>query len=409
MTTSIPRKRSFVAVTDRPEYTRWLHGILKDEGELLTADQPSLERVCQIIDLTGAQLVFVALAPQTLRHDTALLEGLVAIKPLLGVVAMADQADSQLLLAAMRAGAKDFITPQTRPGDVINLVHRIQERSPAPSAAAPSIGSLTALISARPGTDTPMLALHLALAMQNRESKRDTLLLDLGSPPGDSLLYLGINASYSFIDAVRSLRRLDSVLIDSAFAKHHSGLHLLALPEDADAIGEITSADIYVLLGMLRRYFSRIVVNLGGVPWSDFLYLLLSNADDILVVIEQSVPSCKQNMQLVREVREHKISMDSVGLVVDRYLPKLPPDTASLSRGFDLPVHATLPPSGMARLNMMNSGESLFECAPRDPYTTAVRNLAAKLTADKEADGKNAEGIGRLIKAAGGWLGGRKK
>jgi pilus assembly protein CpaE len=39
----------------------------------------------------------------------------------------------------------------------------------------------------------------------------------------------------------------------------------------------------------------------------------------------------------------------------------------------------TLPPSGMARLKMMNSGESLFECAPRDPYTQSIKKMAKSL------------------------------
>ncbi|MGH8552186.1 MAG: hypothetical protein ACRERS_02735, partial [Methylococcales bacterium] len=65
--------------------------------------------------------------------------------------------------------------------------------------------------------------------------------------------------------------------------------------------------------------------------------------------------------------------------VVDRYLPKLPPDALSVSRGFDIPLFAKLPPSGMARLTMMNSGESLFQCAPAAPYTLAVKKLADKL------------------------------
>jgi len=362
--------------------------------------------VRQILDLTGAQVVFVALTPQTLRQDAALIEGLVAVKPLLSVIAMADQADNDMLLSTMRAGARDFIIAGSRPGEIINLVQRLQNRAPAPNIPAAPVGKITALVSARPGSDTPMLALHLALAMQGEKTERNTLLLDLGNPVGDTLTYLGLTSPYSFIDAVRSLRRLDSMLIDSAFAKHASGLSLLALPEEEAAMSEITSADIYVLLGMLRRYFSRIVINLGGVPQSDFLYLLLGNADNTLVVVEQSVPSCKQNMQLVRKMIEHKISMTAVELVIDRYLPQLPPDAESLSRGFGLPLQTTLPPSGMARLSMMNSGDSLFQCAPRDAYTLAIRKLAKRIM---DSDSDRDLGSGRkkgLFKAVASWFSG---
>lgn len=64
---SITRKHSFIAVTDNQEHIRWLNAVFRDEGEVVVADLPSLERVRQILDLTGAQLVFVALTPLTLR------------------------------------------------------------------------------------------------------------------------------------------------------------------------------------------------------------------------------------------------------------------------------------------------------------------------------------------------------
>ncbi|WP_031431264.1 AAA family ATPase [Methylomicrobium agile] len=405
---STARKHSFIAVTGNQEHIRWLKGVFKDTGEVVVADLPSLERVRQILDLTGAQLVFVALTPQTLRQDTALIEGLVAVKPLLSVIAMADQIDNEMLLLAMRAGARDFVTAGSRHNEVINLVQRMQNRAPAPNTAPASVGQILTLVSARPGSDAPMLALHLALAMQGDRKERNTLLLDLGNPVGDTLMYLGLNSPYSFIDAVRSLRRLDSMLIDSAFAKHESGLSLLSLPEEQGAMSEITSADIYVLLGMLRRYFSRIVINLGGVPQSDFLYLLLNNSDNALVVVEQTVPSCKQNMQFVRKMIEHNIAMKNVGLVIDRYLPQFPPNAESLSHGFGLELLATLPPSGMARLNMMNSGESLFQCAPRAPYTLAVRKLAKRIM-DGEASGEQDSGTSKsLLETIGSWFGGKK-
>ena len=135
------------------------------------------------------------------------------------------------------------------------------------------------LASARPGGDATMFALHLALALREAQPKHDILLLDLGVPAGDSLQYLGIDPSYTFMDAIRSLRRLDDTLINTAFPKHDSGLRILAMPEDALDAGRITSADLYVLVNVLKRHFHQIVVNLGGVPASEFLYVLLGRAD----------------------------------------------------------------------------------------------------------------------------------
>lgn len=379
------QKSSFIVVPGNDAQLTWLQEVLSEEGEVVKADSESIERVRQLLDLTGAQVIFVGLSHENLRKTMAFIEDLVTFKTMLLVIAVAESTDNDLLLSAMRAGAREFITTGTRHHEVMRLVNRLQHRAPVAQHSQNKRGKVTSLISSRPGSDTPMLALHLALSIQMEDPEEKVLLMDLGTPAADTLTYLGTSAPYSFLDAVRSLRRLDSTLIDSAFAKHESGLKLLALPEEHTGMGEVTSADIYVLLGVLQQYFSHIIINLGGVPYSDFLHLLVSNSDTTLALLEQSVPSCKQNMQLIRKLSQAQIDMNSVRLVVDRYLPNLPPDAENLARGLNVSLQATLPSSGMARLKMMNSGESLFECAPRDPYTLAVRKMAKKLTAAEPA------------------------
>jgi pilus assembly protein CpaE len=374
--------RSFVVVTDQEGFARWLVNTLRDEGETIVVDTPSLERVLQMVDVTGTRLVFVSLSRQGLKQETTFLEGLVTSKPLLPVIAVGETHDQALLLAALRAGARDFITPEQRPEEVAGIVRHVLDRTHSLTVSPGQSGWAAAVITARPGSDAPMFALHLALAIQAQSPDNKTLLLDLGAPPADTLLFLGISASYTFVDAVRSLRRLDATLIETAFGKHRSGLHLLAMPEDPHlAVQDITSADVYVLLGTLRRYFTHVVINLGGVPASDFLYLPLGRVDRVVLIAEQSLPSCKQNMALLTHLRENKVEVANAGLVVDHYLGKMPPDAESVAKGMGLPLLATLPSSGMTRLAVMNSGESMFDTAPHDPYAVAMRRLARNLTA----------------------------
>ncbi|MCB2428254.1 AAA family ATPase [Methylophaga pinxianii] len=396
------QKSSFIVIPDNEAQLSWLHEVLDDDGEVIKTDITSIDRVRQLLDLTGAQVVFVGISEASLRQNIAFIEDLVTFKTMLLVIAVADNLDNELVLSAMRAGAREFITTGTRHNEVMRLLNRLQLRAPIAQHNTDRLGKVISLVSARPGSDTPMLALHLALAIQTEGQNEKVLLLDMGTPASDTLTYLGINAPYSFLDAIRSLRRLDSTLIDSAFAKHKSGLKLLALPEDHTGIGEVTSADVYVLLGVLQQYFTHIIINLGGVPYSDFLHLLVSNSNTTLALLEQSVPSCKQNMQLIRKISQGQIDMNAVKLVVDRYLSNLPPDAENLARGLNVSLLTTLPSSGMARLKMMNSGESLFECAPRDPYTLAVRKMARKLTTAEQ--GKKESSHSRLWPRFNAWM-----
>lgn len=368
-------QHSFVVMTDREASARWLQRALADEGELLVAEAAALERALQIVDVTGAVVVFVEILVEQVDRQAAVIEGLFSAKPRLSVVALSPDMDPALMRVAMRAGARDFIVPGGNPAELVGLVRRLLERTPRVVETSEHVGRVIALADARPDTNAVMLGLHLALAFQERSPQERVLLLDLGVPRGDALLYLGLSSAYSFIDAVRSLRRLDETLIESAFAQHASGLRILSMAENPAGLSDITPTDIYVLLGTLRTYFPTIIVNMGGVPDSDFLYVLLSNADRIVLIAEQSVPSCQQNMALLKRMAAHKLKMDRIGLVVDRYYSKLPPDSDAVARGFGVPLLTTLPPAGLVRLSVMNSGRSMFEIAPREDYCVRVRRL----------------------------------
>lgn len=392
----------FLLITHNKDVAHWVQTTLQDEAEIVMADSDNLERVVQLIDAVHARVVLCELQGSRLSQDASFMEGLTAAKPLLPVIALAETADRQSVLTALRSGARDFISPDMRPGEVISLVRRAAQRevSDPQRGNGGSEGAMTAVASARPGGDTTMFALHLALALQEQAPKDEILLLDLGVPAGDSLQYLGIEPTYTFVDAIRSLRRLDETLINTAFPKHETGLRILAMPEDALEMSRITSADLYVLLSALKRHFRQIVVNLGGVPASEFLYVLLGRTDRTLLLVEQSVPSCKQNRNLLQKLRDAKVDKmgsGQISLVVDRYLPSVPPDAETIAKGFGIPLLSTLPSSGMARLTMMNSGESLFTSAPRDPYTVAIRKIAIGLGDDPRAPLKP-------IDAGSGWL-----
>jgi pilus assembly protein CpaE len=394
--------QQFLLVSDNKGVTQWLESALRDEGAVVTSDSTNLERVLQLVDALGTRVVFVELSAANASRDAGFMEGLTSAKPLLAVVAMSEQPDRQTVLSALRAGARDFISPDMRPGEVLSLVRRAMSRDHSDQRAGQvREGHMTAVVSARPGADAPMFALHLALGLQEQAPDEEILLLDLGVPYADSLHYLGMESTYTFVDAIRSLRRLDDTLINSAFAKHESGLRVLAMPEESLEAGQFTTADLYVLLSALRRHFKHIVLNVGGVPASEFLYVMVGRSDKVLLLAEQSVPSCKQNRTLLQRLRDNKIGLSEVRLVVDRYLPGIPPNADTIAKGFGIPLMATLPSSGMARLTMMNSGESLFKAAPRDPYTQSVRKVAQVLHRELHGDSN-----GRIKGAAGtpGWL-----
>ncbi len=367
--------RTYVLVTESEWAARWLREAVDDLAEPVLCDHSSLERILQLVDSAGALLVVVHLPKDDADERLARIQDLHGAKPLLPIVAFADTLDPDLVLDVMRSGAGDLITRESTREEVQKRLLLALEKSPLAAAVGERPrGRITAVASARPDADSALFALHLALGLRRHAPDARTLLLDLGVPEGDSLVFLGLRASYSFIDAVRSTRRFDEALIETAFVRHPSGLAVLAMPEDA-AADDIAANDVVVLLNVLRGYYNYLVINLGGLPRSQFLQLVLSHADDTLLLCEQTVPSCRANRKLLDFLQKNRLGK-KMELIVDRYRSNLVPSADEIAERLGLTLRAVLPPSGYIRLAMKNSGQTLFECAPKDQYTQTVDQLA---------------------------------
>ncbi|CAM4075163.1 hypothetical protein CCOS865_05038 [Pseudomonas reidholzensis] len=371
-----------LAITRNEEDLSWLQGALASHGQVIGASGGSLDELLALVDVTFSNLVFIGLDREQLVNQCALIEGVLEAKPMLAIVALGDGLDNQLVLHAMRAGARDFVAYGSRASEVAGLVRRLSKRLPTVTSN-PSLGGLTVLYGAQRGADGALLTTHLARVVQN--SGQQTLLLDLGLPRGDSLALLGLEASFFFGDALRHLRRLDATLIDSAFARDNSGLRILAYAEPDELLRKTSPAELYMLLSALRQHFKHIVVNLTGQADSEALRTIVAHCDKLIFYTDQNIIDCRRNLHVLEQWRDRGMKLDHASLLVDRYLRNVAPDPDALAKRYGLPLLKTLPYSPEVRLSAKNQGLSLFEVAPRETLTQALQTLGERLARRSES------------------------
>jgi pilus assembly protein CpaE len=373
------RRGQYVGLIEIEEQARWLESALASDSALVITDEYTVERVLQLVDSASASLLFVRFGAADFLARAKLVQRLLDRKPNLSVIAVAERDDRELVLAALRAGAHDFVPVGAPAVEVREAVERVlARRSPQESASAS--GCIHALLSARPDGATASLAVHLALAFQRLlGSDARILLLDAGAPVGDTLLFLDLRPSFSFADAVRSVRRFDQTLIQAAFARHASGLSVLTLPENPSELEDIETADAVALTGVLRAYFDHVVVNLSGFFNLEFLLPVVQRADQVLVHADQCVASCRANYRLIESIRREKIELNDTTLVIDRFQPKAEPTGEQVSELLGISSFVTIPAEGAAMVQAMNRGKTIFDLVPRSAYLRAVTGLAANL------------------------------
>lgn len=377
--------QTFLALTRNNTDLEWLQGALAPIGQVVGASTGSLDELLALVDVTFAGLVFVGLDREKVVAQCALIEGALEAKPMLAIVALGDGMDNQLVLNAMRAGARDFVAYGSRSSEVAGLVRRLSKRLPAVTANA-QLGGLTVMYSAQCNADGALLTSHLGLVVQ--KSDQQTLLLDLGLPRGDSLALLGLQSAFYFGDALRHLRRLDSTLIDSAFSVAPGGLRILAYSDSDEPLEHTSAAELYMLLSALRQHFQHIVVNLTGQPDSEALRTFVSHCDKLLWYTDQNVLDCRRNLAILNLWRAKGMNLEHARMLVDRYLRGVAPDADALAKTFGLEVLATLPPADEMRMNAKNQATTLFELGPREALTQGLKTLGERLA-------KRSQGLAR--------------
>lgn len=395
-------------VADDPVYLNWLQNAAAGAEFTLVRALDADDLIERMQMLGRLDMVFFQVDAASIMARVGMIERLLDRMPELPAAAVGADQNPDVVLAAMRAGARDYFVIRKDEANVAAALGRLLRRSAQNSAAAGNgvKGKLFAVLGGHPDEGIAFLAEHLALACVQAlnpsggkaEARERVLLVDAATPAGAAAIYLNVTQAYSVLDAVNDAHRCDQTLVDTAFPRHPSGLHLLSLPEDFIGSPQLNHEDFLKLLQVLRSLFGAIVVTLDGHAPLAGIKGLVSQADRSLLLTDQSIIKSRHSKYLLRALRLDDCPLDRTGLVVDNYRRRLGLEPQNLAELLDLPLLATLSTDAAARQQAMNSGEPMFAAAPRDEYCSGVKRLATALLSGRTATDEAPKGLlGKLF------------
>ena len=122
------------------------------------------------------------------------------------VFAIGTMSQPQLIVSAMRVGAKEFIERPTTTTDLLEAFVRLSTNQRKVKRDGPR-GKVFTVVNAKGGSGATTIAVNLALALQSAHG--NIALVDL-APLGHATLHLNLKAPFTVADAIRNLHRMDS-------------------------------------------------------------------------------------------------------------------------------------------------------------------------------------------------------
>ena len=181
----------------------------------LEAECSRYEFFADVVAQTNPDIGLIAL-----DSDSTKALGLVArlneASPNCAVLVVSSSNDGQLILRAMRAGAKEFLTQPVRIEDLLGALGRISERRFGPGENRPRGSQVIAVAGAIGGVGTTSLAVNLGCILA-KDEKNSVALVDLDLCLGDADVFLDTIPDYTLVDVAQNVTRLDFTLL-----KHRS-------------------------------------------------------------------------------------------------------------------------------------------------------------------------------------------
>ncbi|MEQ1885485.1 MAG: hypothetical protein ABL967_10525 [Bryobacteraceae bacterium] len=278
------------------------------------------------------------------------------------VFAMDSVATPQRILAAIHAGASDFLFP---PMDApLQEALRKLGETVRQQVDAEGHGRVAAFVSAKGGCGATTVAAHTAMEMVPLADGK-VLLADLDLESGLISVLMGVPAAYSMIDVVQNLDRLDANFWKGITAEGRPGVDVLGSAPVPNYQSAPTREQMNDVLRFLRTQYGAVVLDLGR-SITPMLMSTIEHVDTLFLVTTLEVPALQRSATMVSRLLDQGFSKDHLRVILNR-MPRDPDATVNeLEKMVGAPVLLSVP----------NDYPALYECYSEGKFLPASHRLS---------------------------------
>jgi pilus assembly protein CpaE len=283
------------------------------------------------------------------------------------VIVISPTKDPELILRAMRAGAREFVLESDH--EELKLAVRSQAQV---TEQVDGNGAVITIFGAKGGVGCTTIASNLAGALQAAGAR--VCLIDLDFHLGDVLSFMDVAGNYSITDVLQNMGRLDRELLESSMMRHPSGVNVLAQSGKMEEAEHIKGTDIGNLLNFLRKHYNYVL--LDGVKGFDEISLAaLDGSQHVLMVLTQDVPAVRNGQRCLELFGRLGYDQTKVKLILNRYQKSSKITLDVVAETLRVPVSHAIANDFVSVIDAINRGLLLRDAAPRARLTQDIQSL----------------------------------
>ena len=309
------------------------------------------------------------------------------------VIILSVQSDQNYMRRAMLAGARDFLTKPPMGDELISAIRRagemaLSEKEKAARVQAAPVagpvggaigyggprGKIISVYSPKGGTGCTTLAVNLALALNNPDTK--VALVDGNLQFGDVAVFINEQGKNTVVDLAPRADELDAEIVGEVMIKHSStDLHVLAAPSRPEYAEKVSSSQFSTVLEYLTHLYEYVIVDTSP-TLTDVTLATIDVSDIIMLVTTQDIPSIKNCRLFLDLLSNLGIQRDRVMFVMNRYDKKSNITPERVADNLKQEINLLVPADDATTMKAVNRGVPFVLDSKNQPAARGVLALA---------------------------------
>ena len=293
------------------------------------------------------------------------------------VIALSNRASADIIIKAMRAGAKEFIAKPVIKSEFQEVFKNIIKD--LDSTESTDSCKIISTFSNKGGIGKTSIAVNLAVELA-QISKEKVALIDLNLQLGDVATFLDLTPPFAMDYVADNINNLDQDELLKAMTRYkNTSLYVIADPLNIDKSKDITAEQIKCILTALKKTFSYIVIDIGTNIDSKTI-AALDSSDLILLIAIVNLPAIRSTQRCMELFDKLGYSQEKIKLVLNRYMENEDIKTSDIEEVVKQKVYWKIPNNYLTMMSAINKGVPVNEINPDANVALNYKEFASKVS-----------------------------
>ena len=293
------------------------------------------------------------------------------------VVALSNRASTDIIIKAMRAGAKEFVTKPVIKTEFFEVVNSLKED--LQNTDTKESCRIISTFSNKGGIGKTSIAVNLAVELAQL-TKDKVALIDLNLQLGDVATFLDMTPPFAMDYIANNIQNLgEEELLKTMSRYKNTSLYVIADPLNIDKSQDITAEQIKNILTALKKTFSYIVIDIGTNIDSKTI-TALDMSDLILLIAIVNLPAIRSMQRCMELFEKLGYSKEKIKLVLNRYIENEDIKATDIEEVVKQKVYWKIPNNYLTMMSAINKGVPVNEINPESNIAQNYMEFASKLS-----------------------------